>query len=312
MNTLLTATTCGTPPPRPLLGGKGEQLARLAQHNLPVPPWVCLSTAAFQQVLAPYLAANTLATEEATLHAQIQTLPWPSDLQAALTRAIGDLLQSTAAGAISVRSSATVEDAQGATYAGQFETFLGITDVATALDKIKACWASLWSAHAQHYRARQGNAHEAAMAVILQALVPADSAGVLFTVNPLTQGADEVVIEANWGLGEPLVSGEIVPDHYVVQMDPVAGLPLHLRASQIGSKAEGLFWHGINKRLERRPNLTYFRQRPVLTQAQLFRLATLGASVQRTFGAPQDIEWAMVGDELYLLQTRPITTIQQS
>lgn len=148
------------------------------------------------------------------------------------------------------------------------------------------------------------------MAVILQALVPADSAGVLFTANPLTQCAEECVIEANWGLGEPLVSGVIVPDHYVVQLDQAAGAPVRLLTSRIGSKAEGLFWHGTNKRLERRPNLSYSRQRPVLTQPQLFRLATLGSTVQRAFGAPQDIEWAMVGDELYLLQTRPITTIR--
>ena len=217
----------------------------------------------------------------------------------------------SAAGAISVRSSATVEDAQHTTYAGQFDTFLGVTDVATALDKIKACWASLWSAHAQHYRAQQDGADQAAMAVILQAFIPADIAGVLFTANPITQRTDECVIEASWGLGEPLVSGEIVPDYYVLQLDPETESATCITTTQIGSKAEGLFWQPEVQRLERRPNLRYFQQRPVLQQEQLLRLAHLGYTVQSRFGAPQDVEWAIYQDEIYLLQARPITTVRQ-
>ncbi|MEM7530903.1 MAG: PEP/pyruvate-binding domain-containing protein [Chloroflexota bacterium] len=310
MKALIKSSTCKSIPSRALIGGKGQQLAQLTRHGLPVPAWICLSTAAFNHVTVPLLEKKVDSEADASaLRQEIVDALLPADLQSELERAITELLQDSASGAISIRSSATLEDDQSATYAGQFDTFLGVTDVATALDKTKACWASLWSAHAQHYHAQKDDPNQAAMAVILQTFIPADMAGVLFTANPVTQQTDECVIEASWGLGEPLVSGEIVPDHYVLQLDPETGAVIEVITTQIGSKAEGLFWQADTKRLERKPNLRYFQQRPALQQEQLFQLAYLGRNVQNCFGTPQDIEWAIYQGELYLLQARPITTV---
>jgi len=204
---------------------------------------------------------------------------------------------------VAVRSSATAEDLSHASFAGQYDTYLNVPSVDHLLDKVKACWASLWNERARAYReGRGGLAGELAMGVLVQQQVPAEVSGVLFTLNPTTGREREVVIEAVWGLGEGLVSGRITPDHYVVDSwdeqvitRQVADKPVMVIPHELGGVCEA-------------PVPSDDRQRPCLSDEQLVELVRLGYQVQAIYGYPQDIEWALCEDQFYVLQARPLTS----
>ena len=306
--------------PLHLIGGKGAQLANLTRHQLPVPAWFCISTAVLEQFLRVnginFPLGNQTGNETSTMRQRIMDAPLPSAIQSEIQAAIAALLQSSASGALSIRSSAVAEDSLTASHAGQFDTFLGVTEVATALQKVKECWASLWSEWAVMYRNQQAASGQVAMAVIVQEFIPADIAGVMFTANPVTQKRGECVIEASWGLGEMLVSGQVIPDQFVLhtgEKDTNAGdtAEFAVIASTLGSKREALFWNAQQKRLEKKPNFRRFQQNFVLDHAQLMRLARLGVELQARFGHPQDIEWAIYQNQIYILQARPITNLER-
>jgi rifampicin phosphotransferase len=211
------------------------------------------------------------------------------------------------AGPVAVRSSATAEDLPEAAFAGQQETFLNVIGAPAVLDAVRRCWASLWTDRAITYRKRQAFGHGGEglkLAVVIQRMVGADVAGVLFTANPVTGARDQIVVDASPGLGESVVSGLVIPDHYV------------MRKSWSG-------WHIVERRLGRREVVV----RPLpeggtehvsdstatgtraLRKRQLRRLARVGAAIERHFGAPQDVEWAFAGRTLFIVQARPITAI---
>ncbi len=179
---------------------------------------------------------------------------------------------------MAVRSSACAEDSDAASYAGQQETFLNVSGGADVCRRIVECWASFFSERALFYRARKGSLDDLRMAVVVQRMVEPKKSGVLFTADPVQRRRDRMIVEAIYGLGEQVVSGQVTPDHYVVD-----------RA-------------GATKR-EHLPN------GGVLDGAELAALARLGLSLEETFGAPQDVEWAIADGELYLLQSRPVTTL---
>jgi len=273
-----------------LVGGKAHNLARLAQAGFPVPPGFCLTIDAYRR----HLAANDLSAEIEALLAQpgvsaderawlaqqaITAASLPSDLRQAVVQAHRALTGDDPLLALAVRSSALAEDAADASFAGQHDTFLDVRGELALLESIKRCWASLWTARALSYRARlRPNDPHAALAVVVQRMVPADCAGVAFTINPLT-GSDEIVLEATPGLGERLVAGRVAPDRYRVNR----------RTWQI---------------LEASP---LHPGRAVLNPAQIAGLARLAARVEDHFGSPQDIEWACSDGQIYLLQSRPVT-----
>lgn len=300
--------------PVDLVGGKGMQLANLVRHGLPVPEWFCVSTQAFTQFMQKNvpdgLVTATTTGDLSALRQRLVETALPTELQRELEHAIADLLNRSASGAISVRSSATVEDSSAASYAGQFDTFLGVTNVTAAIHHVKQCWASLWSDRVLQYQ-QQAAATQAAMAVVIQAFIPADMAGVMFTVNPVTQARGECVIEASWGVGELIVSGQVMPDHFVIDTSQDADSTFSIITAKLGSKVEGLFWNIKRKKLERKRNLRFFQQKFVLEKQQLAYLAAWGIKIQSALGQPQDIEWAIHQDTIYILQTRPITTIAE-
>ena len=205
--------------------------------------------------------------------------------------------------AVAVRSSATAEDLPELSFAGQQDTYLNVIGADALLQAVVACWSSLWTARAISYRERNGVAHaDVALAVVVQQMVESEASGVLFTANPLTGLRSETVIDATVGLGEALVSGQVEPDHIVVEMPTgqIISRTLGAKALSVRSRPGG----GTMTAPED-PTTA-----PALSDAQVRALAALGGQVAALYDdTPQDIEWALANDTLYLLQARPITSL---
>jgi len=213
----------------------------------------------------------------------IVTAPIPADVDAALRGAYAAL---GSRATVAVRSSATAEDLPFASFAGQQDSFLNISGADAVVESVRRCWASLWTERAVAYRAANGISHrEVGLAVVVQDLITATSAGVLFTANPVTGTRTETVIDASAGPGQAVVSGSVNPDHFVV--DTATG-----------------------RILLRSPKGTSVRRRPSLDDARIRELTALGDTVQRLFGAPQDVEWVIdAAGRIWVTQSRPITTL---
>jgi pyruvate,water dikinase len=219
-----------------------------------------------------------------------------------LAKAICDAYASMGKPSVAVRSSATTEDLPEASFAGQQDTFLNVTGDEALLKAVVRCWSSLWTARAIGYRARNGIEHQgAALAVVVQEMVESETSGVLFTANPLTGKRTETVVDATFGLGEALVSGQVEPDHYIV--DPSDG--------RIISKALGAKALAIHGKLDGGTvSVTQDAAgQQALPDTAILELSALGQRVAYLFGVPQDIEWAWAGGKLFLLQSRPITSL---
>ena len=296
-------------------GGKGASLARLAGIGQPVPPGFIVVTDAYRRFvtennLAGVIAAalNGLAAEELEAleraSAQIRAAFSAGAIPQAISAALKDAYQQLGAqpGGAAVRSSATTEDLPDLSFAGQQDTFLNILGEAALLKAVVDCWSSLWTGRAIGYRMRSAIAHEqAALAVVVQQMVASEVSGVLFTANPLSGLRSEAVIDAAFGLGEALVSGQVEPDHYVV--DAVQG---EIRSVTLGSKRVATRPRpggGVENAAEDNA------ARQTLSADQARRLAAAGQQIQQAYGAPQDIEWAFAGGELFILQSRPITSL---
>ncbi|MGO1048912.1 PEP/pyruvate-binding domain-containing protein [Crossiella sp. CA198] len=284
-------------------GGKGESLSILVRAGIPVPPGFHISTTAYRDFTAGPLttlihAALTTEPEDAasTIAAAFARAPFPASTAAAILSAYADL----GSPAVAVRSSATAEDLPGLSFAGQQDSFLNITGEEALLDAVRRCWASLWTARAIGYRARHGITGDLALAVVVQELVPADSAGVLFTANPVTGAQDEVVINAAWGLGESVVGGQVTPDTYVITNDTVVTREVADKTVRTVRTARGT---------RDEPVPTDLRWLPVLTDDQARELAALGRRIHRLYHRPTDIEWAWHDGRFAILQARPITTV---
>lgn len=291
-------------------GGKALNLGILERAGFPVPPGFCVTTDAYTlaaddpDVRAAIDALVAAAPEDRTDHAArvrdaLAAAPLPEPVAAAVTAAYRDL----GAGAVAVRSSATAEDLPYASFAGQQDTFLGITGEAAVLDAVRRCWASLWTDRAVAYRDANGIDHRSVrLAIVVQVLVDAAVAGVLFTADPLTGRRGRAVVDASPGLGEAVVSGAVDPDHFAVDartgevLERVpGGKRLRIQASASGG----------TERVDTAADADV-----CLTDARLADLARTGARVEERYGAPQDIEFAFDTDgTLWLTQARPITTL---
>src|SRR5436305_8032188 len=207
---------------------------------------------------------------------------------------------------VAVRSSATAEDRPDLSFAGQQETYLNMHGEAMVLDAIKRCWASLWTARAIGYRARSGITHEeVSLAVVVQELVLADAAGILFTANPLTGERDQVMINDAWGLGEAIVSGQVTHDAVVVDRasgtitaQPVSEKEVMTVCSPEGTSEEPV---PVGKRTS-----------AVLTAVQAAQVARIGVRIEELYGQPMDIEWALRNNRFFIVQARPITALSKT
>jgi pyruvate,water dikinase len=289
------------------VGGKAASLDRLARFGFLIPPGFCLTTAAFaahmrevgaRAPLASAIAALPDDEARASIVELVRTSPAPAPVCDALRIALDRL---TAAGetSLAVRSSAIGEDGAAASYAGLHDTELGVAaeDVEPA---VRRCWSSLWSPAAIAYRKRRSLPLDgAAMAVVVQALVPADASAVVFTRHPVTHRDDQLVINALRGLGEPMVSGLATPDTIVV--DKASGAVREFSAGGSGERLVATDG-GVTRIADPDGG-------PALPDATLRGLISLALDVERAFAAPVDIEAAFARDRWYLLQARPITTL---
>src|SRR5215203_514127 len=287
-----------------LAGGKGANLGELMGAGFPVPDGFIVSTEAYATVveeagLAPVIDAGLAGGDDgATIRAAFERVRIPDGLSAPILAAYADL----GGGPVAVRSSATAEDRAGAAFAGQQDTYLNVIGDAAVLDAVRRCWGSLWTERAMSYRRhRQIESGNLRIAVVIQRMVDADFAGVMFTANPVTGERDQIVIDANPGLGEAVVSGLVTPDHYVLDSrGDVRERTPGRREVVIRTAADGT---GNVHSTEASPGLA------ALPDAVLTELALLGRSVAAHFGRPQDIEWAYAGGRIWLVQTRPMTAL---
>jgi rifampicin phosphotransferase len=268
-------------------GGKGASLARLARAGMRVPPGFVVTTCAYRDFVARGGSGGTVPA---------QTAAAIGDAYAAL----GDDV------AVAVRSSATAEDQADSSFAGQHESYLNVRGTAAVIGAVRRCWASLGTPRAVAYRARLGIAADAvSMAVVVQRLVPAEAAGVLFTVNAVTGDHSQVVISANWGLGESVAGGQVTPDTVVVGRDDG-----HVAGYRIGGKEVMTVPDGTGTREQPTPQAQ--RGAAVLTAAQAAELTRTGLAIEELFGQPVDIEWARADGELFVVQARPVTGLDAS
>ncbi|HYG59655.1 MAG TPA: PEP/pyruvate-binding domain-containing protein, partial [Symbiobacteriaceae bacterium] len=298
----------------PLAGGKGANLGEMVQAGLPVPPGFVLLTEAYRmfvrqagiQAAIENLANDahpdsqeSLDTTSARIRALFDGHAVPAEVAAAITEAYAAL----GGGPVAVRSSATAEDLPDASFAGQQETYLNIQGPEAVVNACRRCWSSLWTGRAIAYRLKNGIAPgDVALAVVVQQLVAADVAGVLFTVDPVSGRRDRMTIDGAWGLGESVVSGVVSPDHWVADGKTGAVITEQLAAKTVMTvrTAEGT---------EERPVPAGWQLLPVLDAAKVAALVDLGRRTAAYFGSPQDIEWALSGGQFYLLQSRPVTTL---
>ncbi|QSQ25542.1 phosphoenolpyruvate synthase [Pyxidicoccus parkwayensis] len=297
------------------VGGKGASLGELLRlDGVRVPDGFCVSTEAFKRALreAPMLGEwlerlSLLKAEDrdgirevsAEIRTRIEGLVIPEDIQEAITRFHSRLGEHAA---YAVRSSATAEDLPTASFAGQQDTYLNVIGKPAILSHVSRCWASLFTERAVNYRLQHGFDHRKVyMAVVVQKMVVPQAAGTLFTADPVTSNRKVSSIEACFGLGEALVSGRVNADGYKVRNGQVTEKTVATKKWATRALAEG----GTQER-----ELEPARQdSPVLTDEQLVRLERLGRQIEGHFGHPQDIEWCLVDDAFYIVQSRPITTL---
>ncbi len=272
----------------PLVGGKGSSLGEM--HSImPVPEGFCITVKAYQEVLKEDYAKFMLLLEQKNKE-NIEELEAVANIikskimNSEIPREIENTIKenySRLGGKVAVRSSATTEDLEEASFAGQQDTFLNVEGEENVLAAVKKCWASLFNPRAIYYREKNNFRHDHAfLSVVIQKMVNAEKAGVMFTVNPINKVKDEMIIEACFGLGEKLVSGEITPDTFIVTK---------------------------NKEIKEK-HLNFETQ--TLSEKELYDLIEFGKKIESHYNKPMDIEWAIEKGKIFILQARPITTIK--
>src|SRR5712691_13427821 len=301
----------------PVAGGKAANLGELIRAGLAVPAGFCVTAAAYVRVSAAASLDTYFSALEATessdsarlieLTTAIRTALCQTPLPPEVIEAVTSAYQALSPGdpiPVSVRSSATAEVLPEASFAGQQETFLNVIGSEAVLTSVQRCFASLWTDRATQYRASQGIApRNVRLAVVVQRMVEAEVAGVLFTANPLTGKRRQAIIDANPGLGEAVVSGATNPDHFVVQTTTGEIVERRLGDKQVLIQAAA--GGGIQK-IEAGASPTS----ACLSDERIRALAALGARVEALYETPQDIEWTIdPSGQMFLLQARPITTL---
>ncbi|MFD4243154.1 PEP/pyruvate-binding domain-containing protein [Streptomyces sp. NPDC058525] len=281
-----------------LAGGKGANLGESLRGGFRVPDGFVVTTDAYAAALraAGLDPAGLLTGDDgARLRAAIEAIDIPERLEAELIEAYVRL----GGGPVAVRSSATAEDLPGAAFAGQQDTYLGVLGEAHVADAVRRCWASLWTDRAIAYRRKRAVAEDGVrIAVVVQRMVDAQTAGVMFTADPVSGARDVLVVDASSGLGEAVVSGLVTPDHYVLGADG------RVRERTAG-RHEVVLRSGTDGGVTRAPGAPH----AFLPDVVLAELARLGTDVAQHFGRPQDIEWAYADGQLWLLQARPMTAL---
>jgi pyruvate,water dikinase len=315
------------------VGAKALNLARMARLGLPVPPGFCVTLGAYRRHLADHdldaLVKETIPAARladpveksrllASLRDAITTAVLPVEFRRLVEQSFEPMRNADcgfrnsafaipqSALRIAVRSSSTVEDLPGLSFAGLYDTFMLKGDVWTSLDAVKKCWASLWTDRAFDYREKNRIDHiNAGMCVIVQQMIPAEVSGVVFTRDPVSGAANRIVVEASFGLGEAIVSGKVTPDHFVLERDKlrvVERIVNRKAIEMVMTERWGVKEWPVDEERQ---------QQPALDDALARRVAELALKVEQAFGLPLDIEWARTNRDVFLLQARPITTLPE-
>ena len=316
--TALNAAARETVPDNSLevVGGKGRSLARMAKAGFNVPGGFIVTAAAYRSFATTNRLQEKIVSlarpavqdgrvsfegESNAIQALFKEHDTSPEIAAEISQAYGSLDDAP----VAVRSSANAEDLPGLSFAGQQETYLNVKGTAEVVAAVRKCWASLWTPQALSYRHQNGiDQGSVAMAVVVQVMVPSEISGILFTANPATGERSEIIVNASFGLGEAVVSGQVTPDTYIVDKET-----LNAKETVIGPKAQQIVADGSQG-----TRLTDVdegsRGQSSLTDDMLRQLSTRAIDIEKLYdGVPQDIEWAVVDDELYLLQSRPITNL---
>ncbi|PIS21970.1 phosphoenolpyruvate synthase [candidate division WWE3 bacterium CG08_land_8_20_14_0_20_41_10] len=299
-----------------IAGGKGANLGEMTTAGIPVPNGFVVTATAYYNFLAKTSLKQKILTELSGLDfndsaklneasKRIKTAVMEAELPGELAIQIKEYYHNLCGEhdrLVAVRSSATAEDLPDASFAGQQETYLNVTGWKEVVKNVQKCWASLFESRAIFYRSDRGFSHfKIGIAVPVQLMVQSEVSGIMFTVNPMTNNREEISIEAAWGLGQPVVSGEVTPDQYLVDKKSEKITFKHLskqtwQMTLAGNIAVSRDYQEIQK----------------LSDAKVKELAKLGAHIEKHYGRPQDIEWGMEDKKLYIVQSRPVTTLKQT
>ncbi len=305
----------------PIVGGKAANLGELIRVGIPVPEGFVVDGKTFMDflessglkdkiisILNSINVEDTKQLEEASrkIREMIESTPMPKDVEEEIKQAYRKLCEEAGEEVfVAVRSSATAEDLPGASFAGQQETYLNVRGEDEVVEKVKKCWSSLYTPRAIYYRTQKGFRHEdVSIAVVVQKMVNSEKSGVMFTSHPVT-GDKVAIVEAVWGLGEAIVSGMVTPDHY--EYDRVQR---KITKVQVAEKKFMLTRgeDGKTVKVELPPEKAKAR---VLSDEEIEEIVKLGEIIEEHYGTPQDVEWAIEKGKVYIVQSRPITTIRE-
>ncbi|MCX6761230.1 MAG: PEP/pyruvate-binding domain-containing protein [Candidatus Moranbacteria bacterium] len=299
-----------------IAGGKGASLGEMTQAGISVPSGFVILSNVFEKFLeVTDLNVEIEAILDSVNHEEMHTVEHASEkietliLNAVVPRDITDEIQKfferLDSKFVAVRSSATAEDSISAAWAGQLESYLNTTEE-SLLENVKKCWASLFTPRAIFYRFEKGlRKQKISVAVVVQKMIESEKSGIAFSVHPVTQDRNQLIIEAGFGLGEAIVGGEITPDSYVVEKEPRRIIDIDINTQTKGlyrSKEAGNEWVSISE-----PKASS----QVLNEKQIFKLSEIILNIENHYGFPCDIEWAIENDKIYIVQSRPITTLTE-
>ncbi len=288
---------------RSAVGGKAAVLGELMRHDLAIPPFFVIRAEVFAKILKNLSDQECCAGESARLLRQILDVALPDDLTMSVKQGLSHIRGSDQE-AVAVRSSAVEEDGETASFAGQFETLLGLRTMQEIAAAVRTCWASLMSERAETYRRLRALKRSPHMAVIVQRLIEPESAGVLFTANPVTYSAAEMVIESTFGFGAAVVQGVSTPDVFKVDRHSES-----ISSHTLGSKRRMcVMEHDGPVSIADTPE--HLRTTYSLSDAEVLQLVQLGRRIESIMRCPQDIEWAIRRGQVHILQSRPLSARQ--
>jgi pyruvate,water dikinase len=297
-----------------IAGGKGASLGEMTQAKLNVPPGFVVLASVFdrfidetnlkEEIIARLAEVNPEDTNSVdrisnVLRDLIHDTEMPKDIALEILASFKKL----GASRVAVRSSATAEDSAIASWAGELESYLNTTKE-TLLDNVKNCWSSLFTPRAIFYR------HEkklidayVSVAVVVQKMVQSDISGIAFTVHPVTEDKNQMIIEAGYGLGEAIVSGQITPDSYVVTKNDMKIFDISIghQSKKIIKDKKGNKWVNLSEKIGKAQKLS---------NSQIIKIAKICQKIEKHYKVPQDIEWAVENGKIYVTQSRPITTLK--
>jgi pyruvate,water dikinase len=302
-------------------GGKGANLGEMTNAKLPIPPGFVITSQAYRRFLddsglrekvnevldsTDVDNSTQLLNSSKKIRKLIMSVKMPADIAKIVNENYKKLGKSTGKKNVfvAVRSSATAEDLPGASFAGQQETFLNISGP-DLVNNVQKCWSSLFTPRAIFYREQQGFEHDAvSMAVVIQQMVDSEKAGVVFTSNPMTGDSSQLIIEGGWGLGEGVVSGTVTPDHYVMDKENLSLLEKEIGKKEMMFTKDKKTGKTVTVKLKGKKKTAQ-----VLSESEMKEVTKISMEIEKHYGSPQDIEWAIVKDKVYMTQARPITTI---